>query len=161
MRLMMLTLRFSFVHLRGDARCTIHCIPALGKIPQLQCKVCLCLYHHECAKKSIADLADKGFTCEVTSKTFASSSVVRVLIFLSASFRIAISNSQNRRKSLRQRKSINSRHRQPTLSTISKKALKRLSRLMEKSLLFFKRTRATEFQRKFQAERKRPSTFSI
>ncbi|CRL05346.1 CLUMA_CG018199, isoform A [Clunio marinus] len=51
--------------LKGDVRCTIQCPSALGKIPQLQCIVCLCLYHPECAKKSIADIeSGTSFTCE-------------------------------------------------------------------------------------------------
>lgn len=37
---------------------------ALGKIPSLQCKVCLCLYHHECAK-SHPESSVTPFTCEV------------------------------------------------------------------------------------------------
>lgn len=54
---------------RGDARCTIHCPQAVGKIPSLQCKVCLCLYHHECAKKPLNDIdGGTSFTCEVKKK---------------------------------------------------------------------------------------------
>lgn len=69
-----------FPPLRGDARCTIHCLPALGKIPQLQCKVCLCLYHHECAKKSHADTESGTFTCEVMRDRVAQSDTFRTLI---------------------------------------------------------------------------------
>lgn len=55
---------------RGDARCTIHCPQAVGKIPSLQCKVCLCLYHHECAKKPLNEIdGGTSFTCEVKEKT--------------------------------------------------------------------------------------------
>jgi len=32
----------------GIEPCTIQCMLAMGTIPQLQCKKCLCLYHHEC-----------------------------------------------------------------------------------------------------------------
>lgn len=51
---------------RNDARCTINCPPAIGKVPSLQCKVCLCLYHHECAKKPLNETeGGTSFTCEV------------------------------------------------------------------------------------------------
>lgn len=58
---------FSCCSFRGDARCTIQCSAALGKVPQLQCKHCLCLYHHECAKFS-ANLDASMFVCEVGSR---------------------------------------------------------------------------------------------
>lgn len=109
---------------RGDARCTIQCPPALGKIPQLQCKVCLCLYHHECAKKSHVE--GTSFTCEVMvdGKTFR----IQFSNFYSL-FRTVISNSQNHRKVLH-RKSIISRRRQRNKHRarhiISRKVHKRL-----------------------------------
>lgn len=136
----------SLILFRGDARCTIHCLPALGKIPQLQCTVCLCLYHHECAKKSNADL-DKGtpFTCEVkfadkTSfcRNFELTSHTFVL-----SFRIVISSSLKRRK-IRRRKSIISRHKRLKRRIILRKIRNRLFRLMAKSLSCLKRMQVME-----------------
>ncbi|CAG9810008.1 unnamed protein product [Chironomus riparius] len=56
----------------GDARCTINCLAALGKIPQLQCKVCLCLYHPECANKT-ANVDGTTFTCENCNFKFSKS----------------------------------------------------------------------------------------
>ncbi|XP_070490228.1 uncharacterized protein [Chironomus tepperi] len=56
----------------GDARCTINCLAALGKIPQLQCKICLCLYHHECANKT-ANIDGTTFTCENCNFKFSKS----------------------------------------------------------------------------------------
>ncbi|KAG5673717.1 hypothetical protein PVAND_003738 [Polypedilum vanderplanki] len=57
---------------KGDARCTIHCLSALGKIPQLQCKICLCLFHHECAKAS--ENQNTTFICENCNIKFSNSS---------------------------------------------------------------------------------------
>lgn len=35
---------------RGEP-CTIQCVLAMGTIPQLQCKKCLCLFHMECVRR--------------------------------------------------------------------------------------------------------------
>ncbi|CAO1435874.1 unnamed protein product [Diamesa serratosioi] len=61
---------------KGVARCTIRCARAMGKVPQLHCKLCLCLYHIKCAQQlakdggsdvvfhSDNDHTKKGFICE-------------------------------------------------------------------------------------------------
>lgn len=93
---------FHYYIIREEARstiqCTIHCLAALGKIPQLQCKICLCLFHQECAKAS-ANLDGTTFICEVTNSAFpdedATLFVYLLLLWvikLIFSFRIAISN---------------------------------------------------------------------
>jgi hypothetical protein len=135
---------FSIIDLfRGDARCTIHCLPALGKIPQLQCTVCLCLYHHECAKKSNADI-DKGtpFTCEVKFATSFRRLRTHLTHFVLL-FRIAISSSLKHRK-IRRLKSIISRHKRLKRLTILRKIRNRLFRLTAKSLSYLKRMQVME-----------------
>uniref|UniRef100_A0A182NDN0 MBD domain-containing protein n=1 Tax=Anopheles dirus TaxID=7168 RepID=A0A182NDN0_9DIPT len=44
--------------------CTIQCIPAMGMIPQLQCMVCYCMYHPECAHATTAEALARRFTCK-------------------------------------------------------------------------------------------------
>ncbi|XP_059607831.1 uncharacterized protein LOC132255720 isoform X1 [Phlebotomus argentipes] len=44
--------------------CTIQCVLAMGTIPQLQCRKCLCLYHHECVGVERGANVDARYICE-------------------------------------------------------------------------------------------------
>lgn len=44
--------------------CTIQCVRAMGTIPQLQCKKCLCLYHHECVGLGATSTIE-SYVCQV------------------------------------------------------------------------------------------------
>lgn len=45
--------------------CTIQCVRAMGTIPQLQCKKCLCLYHHECVGLGSSTSIVESYVCQV------------------------------------------------------------------------------------------------
>lgn len=57
------------IYIRGGFRkeqhCSIDCYKAMGSIPQLQCKKCLYLYHHECADVPIEVAGSISFICKV------------------------------------------------------------------------------------------------
>uniref|UniRef100_A0A1B0DE12 Uncharacterized protein n=1 Tax=Phlebotomus papatasi TaxID=29031 RepID=A0A1B0DE12_PHLPP len=44
--------------------CTIQCVLAMGTIPQLQCRKCLCLYHHECVGVERGATVDARYICQ-------------------------------------------------------------------------------------------------
>lgn len=44
--------------------CSIQCIAAMGKIPQIQCKQCLHIFHPECIQ--ITPIGHGLFLCEVS-----------------------------------------------------------------------------------------------
>ncbi|XP_055692771.1 uncharacterized protein LOC129795479 isoform X1 [Lutzomyia longipalpis] len=44
--------------------CTIQCVLAMGTIPQLQCRKCLCLYHHECVGAERGAALDARYICQ-------------------------------------------------------------------------------------------------
>lgn len=43
--------------------CSIQCLPAMGKIPELKCKMCARMFHRECFPE--AAKASGAFCCEV------------------------------------------------------------------------------------------------
>lgn len=50
--------------------CTIQCVLAMGTIPKLQCKKCLCLFHHECVGLAKFDGPIANYVCQVNIKQF-------------------------------------------------------------------------------------------
>lgn len=50
---------------RGEP-CTIQCVLAMGTIPQLQCKKCLCLFHPECVQLHNYTKTFSQYICEVS-----------------------------------------------------------------------------------------------
>lgn len=51
---------------RGEP-CTIQCVLAMGTIPTLQCKKCLCLFHPECVGLDSYQGSINHYICDVSS----------------------------------------------------------------------------------------------
>lgn len=67
---------------RGEP-CTIQCVLAMGTIPQLQCKKCLCLFHQECVGFHNFKGSVNHYICDVSNWycIFVKSYTVQLLFF--------------------------------------------------------------------------------